>query len=132
MVAYATTGDLAEFLNTIPVWPGAERHLEQASEDIDELLIGAVYDVDANELPTDPKVKAAIIRATCAQAHYIRECGDETGGKSQFTSVHVGSMGYSRNRLISESGTRKSSKYSDRAIAILRVERLLLVSSRIY
>ncbi|WP_433464149.1 hypothetical protein [Spirillospora sp. CA-128828] len=53
---YATIDELREFLKTIPVWPGAERHLEQASEDIDELLIGAVYDVDANELPTDPKI----------------------------------------------------------------------------
>ena len=132
MVAYATTSDLAEFLKTIPVWPGAERHLEQASEDIDELLIGAVYDVDTSELPTDPRVKAAITRATCAQAHFIREGGDETGGKSQFTSVHVGGMGYSRNRLISDAKARKPSKYSDRAVTILKAERLLPIKARTY
>lgn len=132
MVVYATVDDLTEYLKTIPVWPGAERHLEQASEDIDELLIGAVYEVDADEMPTDPRVKAAIVRATCAQAHYIREGGDETGGRAQYTSVNVGAMGYSRNRLISESKARKPSKYSDRAMTILKTERLLPVNVRIH
>ncbi|WP_242890795.1 hypothetical protein [Actinomadura litoris] len=130
MIVYATIGDLEAYLVTIPVWPGAERHLQQASEDIDELLIGAVYDVDDNHLPTDSRVTDAIKRATCAQAHYIRESGDETGAKAQITSVNVGSIGYSRNRLISESKARTSSKYAGRALTILRTERLLPVNVR--
>ncbi|MBO2461180.1 hypothetical protein [Actinomadura violacea] len=132
MVVYATISDLENYLVTIPVWPGADRHLQQASEDIDELLIGAVYDVDDDHLPTDPRIADAIKRATCAQAHYIRERGDETGGKAQFTNVSVGSISYSRNRLISESKARTSSKYADRALTILKTERLLPVSPRTY
>ncbi|MFI0406588.1 hypothetical protein [Actinomadura sp. 3N508] len=131
MVVYATIVDLEDFLVTIPAWPGAARHLQQASEDIDELLIGAVYDVDEAGLATDPVQAAAIKRATCAQAHYIRESGDETGGKSQFTSVNVGGVSYSRKQA-APSPSRKPSKYADRAVTILRAERLLPINARTY
>lgn len=132
MVVYATLADLAEFLVAIPVWPGAERHLKQASEDVDELLTGAVYAVDANEMPTDPKVAAAIKRATCAQAHFIKEGGDETGGRANVTSVGVGSINYSRNQMISQAKQRRPAKYSDRAMTILKTERLLPVNAHTY
>ncbi|WP_433234859.1 hypothetical protein [Actinomadura nitritigenes] len=96
MVVYATAEDLADFLVIVPVWPGAERHLQQASEDIDDLLIGAVYDVDADQMPTDPKVRDAVKRATYTQAPFIQTSGDETGPKVGFASVNVGGTGYSR------------------------------------
>ncbi|MFC4048344.1 hypothetical protein ACFOY4_01500 [Actinomadura syzygii] len=132
MVVYATVAGLAEFLVGVPVWPGAKRHLEQASEDVDELLTGAVYAVDANEMPTDPKAAEAIKRATCAQAHYIREGGDETGGRASITSVGVGSINYSRNQMISQAKQRRPAKYGDRALTILKSERLLPINARTY
>ncbi|MBO2459811.1 hypothetical protein [Actinomadura violacea] len=130
MVVYATTEDLADFLVTIPVWPGAERHLRQASEDIDDLLIGAVYDVDTNQMPTDPRIREAVKRATCAQAHFIQTGGDETGAKSGFSSVSVGGVSYSRSSQVTIGSGRASQEFSPRTLRILHVEGLLPVRPR--
>jgi hypothetical protein len=130
MVVYATADDLADFLDPAPVPPTAPRHLPQASEDIDELLIGAVYDVDANDLPTDPRIADALKRATCAQALFIAVGGDETGAKAQFGTVNVGSIAYSRNQRMDGANARVPLRYGPRAVSILRMAQLLPISAR--
>jgi hypothetical protein len=129
MVVYATTDDLADFLVSVPVWPGAERHLQQASEDIDDLLIGAVYEVDADQMPTDPTIRDAVKRATCAQAQFIQTGGDETGAKSGFASVNVGGVGYSRHPQPTTGSGRAAQEFAPRAVRILRVEGMLPISA---
>lgn len=72
----------------------------RASRVVDEVLIGAVYDVDSSELPTDPVVLEALKDATCAQAQWFDETGDTTasgaGGElGHITSASIGSASYS-------------------------------------
>lgn len=94
-VVYATTADLARYLGGAPPL-GARRLLHRASELVDEALLCAVYDTDAAELPTDPKVAQALARATCAQVRWWGETGDETGALAQFQSVSMSGVSLSR------------------------------------
>lgn len=84
---YATTADLAKHLDAAPP-VGARRLLRKASRTVDYLLIGAVYQVDDDGLPTDPDIKAAIRDAVCAQAEHLD--ADEQAGR--YTEVQIGSV----------------------------------------
>ena len=92
-MAYATTGELTAWLPdglTIPV--DATRLLASASRAVDRMLmvLGAVYDVDTDNLPTDADVIVALRDATCAQASWWIETGDEQGVASALTSANSG------------------------------------------
>lgn len=67
-------------------------NLRRASEDIDNALIGAVYAVNGNGMPTDAMVIDAISRAACAQCQYLLADNDPTGVKKQYTSTNVGGV----------------------------------------
>ncbi|MFG6197887.1 hypothetical protein [Nonomuraea sp. JJY05] len=58
VVVYATAGDYAAYTaKTAP--DGIEASLARASERIDELLIGAMYATDEQDMPTDLKERDA-------------------------------------------------------------------------
>ena len=70
--------------------------LRQASRLVDKLLRGRVYDVDADLLPTDPDVAAAMSDATCAIAGELDALGTLTaGGTKQWGAVSIGNVSLS-------------------------------------
>lgn len=97
-MAYATTSDLGEWLDPEPVPSNAARLLEQASDDLDEVLIGAVYDVD------DPDVLAVLKAACVRQVHWLMERDDETGANSDVQSMTVGQRSFTRRAVGSAAG----------------------------
>jgi hypothetical protein len=78
-----------------PAWMVAVK-LQRASEDIDRALIGAVYPVNANGMPTDPMVIDVLMRATCAQAQFLIGDNDDSGLKRQYLSTSVGGVSQTR------------------------------------
>ena len=70
--------------------------LQRASEDIDSAIIGAVYAVNGNGMPTAPMVIDAFTRACCAQAQYVLADNDPSGIKRQFQTVTAGGVSTSR------------------------------------
>ncbi|WDZ91147.1 hypothetical protein [Nocardiopsis sp. HUAS JQ3] len=94
---YATVEELVGFLPPgEPVPDDAEGLLDQATEDIDGALLTAVYDVDADGMPTAPAVVAALARATCAQAVWLDESGDRSGAGRQWATASLGGASYGR------------------------------------
>jgi hypothetical protein len=96
MPSYVTPDELEDFLDSDPGTTHPERLLERASEIIDGLLVGRVYDVDTAGLPTDSTVQTKIKRAVLLQAQYMIALGDETGVKGQFSSLSTGGVSWSR------------------------------------
>ncbi|MFD5711328.1 hypothetical protein ACFWHW_13175 [Streptomyces pharetrae] len=103
-MAYATEQQLIDYLAPDPAPANAAKVLDRASDDIDGLLIGAVYDTDSNGMPTDPKVQAALRKATLAQAEYLVATGDLTGAQRQWGRVQVGGVEYIRGTSGTEPG----------------------------
>lgn len=75
--AYATSADLARWINDAPPEEAALL-LARATARVDELLLTAVYHVDDRGRATHPAVAKAIVDATCAQAAWFGETGDDT------------------------------------------------------
>lgn len=78
MVVYATPADLSDWTGE-DVLPDDTRLLRDASVVVDTILLGAVYDTDEDELPSDPKIRGILRDATCAQAAWVRETGGGEG-----------------------------------------------------
>lgn len=75
---------------------GAERLLARASADVDAALLTAVYCTDAQGMPTDPAIVAALADATCAQVEFWEATGDDgTGAAGQWDSVSIGPVAMS-------------------------------------
>lgn len=72
------------------------RLLANASELLDELLIGAWYETDADQMPTDPALIAAFARAVCWQVHWEGLTGDADGLGLVYPSMAIGSVSISR------------------------------------
>lgn len=94
---YATEAQLAasEYLPstvTAPTGDAATRLLTRASRKVDSLLFNAVYDVDADDQPTDDDVAQALQDAACATAAWWLETGDESGTAARYTSTSIGSV----------------------------------------
>ena len=70
--------------------------LQRASEDIDNALIGAVYAVNANGMPTDAMTIDAFMRACCAQCQFLLAENDDAGIKRQYSSTSMGGVTQSR------------------------------------
>lgn len=122
---YATTRDLANYTNKVPP-ADARRMLIRASERIDDLLLTAVYDVDAVTLmPTDAKVIQALKDATCAQVAWWVETGDESGAAGAFQQVSIGSVSLGRGYTGGGSTTGATQNVSSDAVAHLRRAGLL-------
>jgi hypothetical protein len=89
-VAYVAAGTV------VPAEPEATRMLTSASKLIDRALRSAIYATDTNGYPTDAAVRQAIQDATCAQAWYWQETGDEQGTAGEWAMVTAGSISLSR------------------------------------
>lgn len=70
--------------------------LRRASEAMDHYLIGAVYAVNANGMPTDPMLIDVLMRATSAQCQFMLADNDPTGVKRQYSSTSMGGVSTSR------------------------------------
>lgn len=93
---YATVEELGSFLAPDPAPGNAVRLLERASLDVDSALVCAVYDVDADEMPTAPPVIKALREATLEQVAWRLSQGDDDGLPSVHDSVSIGSVSLSR------------------------------------
>lgn len=71
--------------------------LMRASEDIDCYLIGAVYAVNANGMPTDAMAIDAFMRAACAQCQFLLADNDPSGVKRQYTATSVSGVSATRS-----------------------------------
>lgn len=121
---YATRADLVDYAPpsvTVPDEPEATRVLTRASEDVDDALLTAVYDVDTDDMPTDTKVIEAMKLATCAQAIERIRTGTEDGndGLDGWDSVSIGSISLSGRRK-SDAGARSGSDLTAEAVGHLR------------
>jgi hypothetical protein len=122
---YATPQELAEWLGLSEPPAGASQALRDASLAVDTLLVGAVYAVDDEEQPTDPKVIAALRDATCAQAAF-KPKGSNTpaseGGKVASVKVDKVSKTYA---VSPTTGAVVEDVYSSQAVDILRIAGLI-------
>ncbi|MFE4203953.1 MULTISPECIES: hypothetical protein [Streptomyces] len=95
---YATPEQLTAWTGS-PAPSDADRLLARASEDIDDALLTAVYEMDAAGMPTEPPIVAALADATCAQVEYQRATGDDgTGAAALWDSVTLGPASFSGRR----------------------------------
>lgn len=121
---YATRTDLVNYVPatiTVPAEPEATRLLTRASERIDHLLmsIGAVYTVDSvTKLPTDANLIEAFKLATCAQAQWWLETGDESGAGSLYSNVSIGRVSLGRAQA---GGVPVTQRYAEQAVDHLRL-----------
>lgn len=98
--------------------------LAQASLVVDELVMGAVYVVDDDDMPTDTGVLEALSDATCAQAQWMDATGDTTGvgDVMEVESASIGSVSYSgAHRVAAVSRTASGRPVAAATIAVLRV-----------
>jgi hypothetical protein len=116
VLVYATPDDYTDYTKA-PAPADIAGDLERASERIDELLLCAVYQVDADGRP---KEHEAIVRATCAQAAWSREVGDKYGVASAFKTVKLGSV-----QLERAGGESSPPRHAQDAVSILRGAGLL-------
>ncbi|MBQ0827711.1 hypothetical protein [Streptomyces tagetis] len=90
--SYATTTQLANVLHAAPPLDSVKL-LERATALLDsDFLKAAVYDVDADGMPTDAVVAAAFADAVCAQVEFWGEVGEETDISGPLQGVSIGSV----------------------------------------
>lgn len=94
MARYANEEDLTAFLDGDAAPPHPERLLEQACDLVDQMLIGAFYDVDDDGVPTDENDVTALKTATLYQVVWMN--GDEFGKKAQYSSMATGGTSWTR------------------------------------
>lgn len=104
-MAYATGEQLGSYLEggNAAVPSDAARLLDRASELVDDHVVTAVYDVDEQDMPTDPKVIAALADAVCAQVEYWLTGDEEDDILGPLESTSIGGMsqahGSGQNRV---------------------------------
>jgi len=116
-VPYATIDDLTDWLDPEPAPDNAARLLEQASDALDQALIGACYTLD------NPDTRAALKRACVRQAHWMMERDDETGAQNDLQSMSAGSRSFTRRTV--GTGAGAAPKVGPQAAAVLRTSGLL-------
>ncbi|PSJ29824.1 hypothetical protein B7P34_04750 [Streptosporangium nondiastaticum] len=114
---YSTPEQLSTWLGT-PAPSDAERLISRASEDIDSALLTAIYPVDEDGDPLDPRIAQALADATCAQVEYQLATGDDgTGASGTWDSVSIGPVSLSgrTGRSAGSSGVELAPR-ADRAL----------------
>lgn len=122
-MAYATITELEAWLTPEPAPDNATRLLEQATDAIDEVLIGAVYEVD------DPAVAAVLTKACVRQVHWLMERDDETGANSDIQSQSTGQRSFTRRTVGAGAGV--TPRLGAQAASVLRTSGLLTVRPRV-
>lgn len=124
MRVYATDVEYAAWLGVDPPVAGSAQALRTASLRVDEMLIGAVYPVDEDGLPTEANHITALADATCAQAAHAKGSGtSDTGDDPQYAEVQIGSVRLKRATAAEVPGA--GAKYSDEAVSILQLAGLI-------
>lgn len=97
MRQYATAAELAAYPDGDSIPAGiADTVLIGASRIVDRLLIGYVYDVDSDGLPTDTAVAAVLRDAVCALAVEAQSAGMfDAGASFEWQSASIGSVSLS-------------------------------------
>ncbi|CAM5331936.1 hypothetical protein [Streptomyces aurantiogriseus] len=127
-MAYATEAEFAAFLDPDSPPAHARRLLDTASDQIDELIRFAVYEVDADGDPLSVQVADALTKATIHQAQYLMTTGDETGANANVSSMSQGGLSIARS--FGSGGSGRTPRYSENAIGALRAQGLLPVRPR--
>lgn len=73
MPDYADIDDYAAYVGVPLAKEFPSRIMTRASLEIDKALVGARYEVDDDDMPTDTELLAALKDATCAQARPLVE-----------------------------------------------------------
>lgn len=125
-MGYATVDDLEEFFEGDPMPSHPDRLLQLASERVDEMALGAIYDDLTDEIPnrykpdgTPMTVGDALKRVCLLQAQYMTEVGDETGARDGYTSMSTGSVSWSK-ATGQGNGRPASTRFSPNAVSSLR------------
>ncbi|MFT4189870.1 MAG: hypothetical protein QM621_15005 [Aeromicrobium sp.] len=134
-MGYATEADYIAFTGATTSVSVAL--LDAASRDVDELLIGAVYDTDHEGLPTRTSIVKALREAACAQAQWLDAIGDDDGaGAAQAVkSASLGSASYTidgASQPGAGAATGSGRLIGGGAVSILRVAGLLPVEPYTY
>ena len=117
-MAYATVSDLEAWLAPEPAPETASRLLEQASDAIDNALIGAMYD------PADLEVQEVLRKACVRQVHWMMERGDETGAQDDIQSMTTGQRSFTRRNNPGHASA-PAPRISPQAVTVLRNSGLL-------
>ena len=125
-MAYATHTNLTGAGSSVVIPDDTWYTLDTASARIDEILIGAVYDVAVHGMPTDADVIDTLKRATVAQALFMLQGGDETGQTAGLQSQTIGRTAWTRKATTGRVGTA----YAPDAVTILRTAGLLPTTAR--
>ena len=121
---YANVTEFAAWLGEEEAPPGAARLLRDASLDVDDMLLTAIYNVDVDDMPTDPKVIEALRDATCAQAQHRDEFGTDADMIADSAAVSLGPLSFGVGRG-SGQGAQSTPVYSPAALRVLRVAGLI-------
>ena len=117
-MAYATISDLEEWLAPEPAPANAHRLLEQASDALDQALIGAMYE------PTDTHVQDTLRKACVRQVHWMLERADETGAQDDVQSMTTGQRSITRRNGTGTGGSA-APRICPAAATVLRTSGLL-------
>jgi hypothetical protein len=134
---YATPEEYAEWLaaGETPADPpaGAARALRAASAWVRALTKTAIYDVDAEGLPSDAATLAVFVEATCAQAEYAKSIGDPygIGAAAVWASLKLGSASMSRGQSAG-GGTDDPSPVGPQVLLILQEAGLIPGDIQVY
>lgn len=99
-----------------------QRRLQLASEQLDLALIGAVYAVDGDGMPTDPGLVDTLVRACCEQVLFLNAHNDDAQVKREYASTNVGGVSVTRSAAMQ---ARALPPLGPQALAILRVSGVL-------
>jgi len=116
-VPYATIDELAQWLTPEPAPDNAARLLEQASDTLDQALIGVCHNLN------DPDTRDVLRRACVRQVQWMLERGDETGAQNDLQSMSAGPRSFTRRTV--GTGAGSVPKVGPQAAAVLRTSGLL-------
>lgn len=122
---YATETEFETYLAPEPLPHGAARLLRDASVDVDQMLLTAIYTVDHDGNPTDPHVREALRDATCAQAAHMDEYGDTAALLAGTESVTLGPLKFGGSNTNGRNTASRVPAFSPTAYEILRTAGLV-------
>ena len=88
------------------------------------MLLTAVYQVDHDDMPVEPKVIEALRDATCAQAEYRDQYGDELETQNQGESIKLGPISFG-GAFSSGPNPTPLPRFAPKAIRYLRLAGLI-------
>lgn len=101
-----------------------DKGLARASMKIDELLLNARFDRDpATDLPSDPRIISALMKATCAQAAWNAQTGNTSGAAGFAAPLSLGPLSVGGKNATATATA--AARTSPEAVQILRTAGLL-------